>query len=91
MEMNRMEHHHLKPLPIITKVKKESSLFRVQKNARTILLVMISLFIDVIMVITNISKIASIGLGMISIFIFWFALDNDHERHRDGSHGPQKP
>lgn len=75
-----MENHHLKPLPIIDKFKKKFSSFRVLRNAITISLVTISLSIDVIMVITNISRLISIGLGIISLFIFWFALNNYHEK-----------
>lgn len=75
-----MDFHHLKPLPTINNVKKKTSSFRVLRNAITILLVIISLFIDVIMVISNFSRITTIGLGIISIFIFWFALDYYHEK-----------
>ncbi|MDQ0201203.1 glucan phosphoethanolaminetransferase (alkaline phosphatase superfamily) [Neobacillus ginsengisoli] len=73
-----MDYHNLKPLPTNDKVKKISSSFSVLRNAITILLVIISLFIAVIMVTTNISRITIIVLGIISIFIFWFALDNFH-------------
>lgn len=75
-----MEQHNRDPIPTIDEIKKKSSAYSIQRRAIAILLGIISLIIACIMVISQFGKIPSIGLGIVSIFIFWFALEYYHEK-----------
>lgn len=75
-----MEQRHRNSFSTIEEGKKKSSAPSVIRKVKAILFGIVAMIIGVIMVISPISKIPRIGLGIVSTYIFWFAINYYHKK-----------